>query len=158
MKDTVIDVLMYLFESYMDEENDVEPDRETAQAKLLEAGFPHTEIEKAFDWLESLSDPQDVTYAQYPGTKAMRMYTNRELEKLDRDCHGFLLFLEQTGVLSPATREMVIDRVTALETEEISLENLKWVILMVLFNMPGEEAAYSWLEDLVMEEPASYLH
>jgi len=29
---------------------------------------------------------------------------------------------------------------------------------MVLFNQPGQEAAYAWLEDLVFEEMETYLH
>ena len=62
------------------------------------------------------------------------------------------MFLEQTGVLDHNTREMVIDRVMALESEEIDLEQLKWVVLMVLFNQPGREAAYAWMEDLVFDE------
>lgn len=158
MKDTVIDVLMYLFERYIDEDIDIEPDREESQAGLLEAGFAHTEIEKAFDWLEGLSQFQDRQPSEYGASTGMRVYADREADKLDSECRGFLLFLEQAGVLTHVSRELVIDRVMALETDEINLEQLKWVILMVLFNMPGEEAAYNWLEDLVMEDAPTYLH
>ncbi len=48
---------------------------------------------------------------------------------------GVLLFLEQIQVLNLETREMVIERVLALDTAEFELEDLKWVILMVLFNI-----------------------
>ena len=51
-----------------------------------------------------------------------------------------------------------MDRVMALETHEISLEEMKWVILMVLFNQPGQEDAYAWMEDLVYEGYGIYLH
>jgi Smg protein len=68
------------------------------------------------------------------------------------------MFLEQTGVLTPASRELVIDRVMALDDEHLDLEQLKWIILMVLFNLPGEEAAYTWLEGMVMEDSSRYLH
>jgi Smg protein len=69
-----------------------------------------------------------------------------------------LLFLEQMGVLTPASRERVIDRAMALENEDFDIDQLKWVILMVLFNQPGEEAAYAWVEDFVFENPTSSLH
>ena len=46
----------------------------------------------------------------------------------------------------------------ALNEEEIDLEQLKWVVLMVLFNQPDRELAYSDLEDLVFEETPPYLH
>lgn len=64
---------------------------------------------------------------------------------------GFLLFLEQIQVLNLETREMVIERVLALDTAEFELEDLKWVILMVLFNIPGCENAYQQMEELLFE-------
>jgi Smg protein len=158
MKESVLDVLMYLFESYIDDENEVDLDRETLQAQLVEAGFQHREIEKAFDWLEGLAGWQDIPRVDLSTSGPLRLYHASETRKLDRDCRGFLMFLEQTGILTPASRELVIDRVMALDDEQIDLEQLKWIILMVLFNLPGEEAAYTWLEGMVMEESSSYLH
>jgi Smg protein len=66
--------------------------------------------------------------------------------------------LEQAGLLSCDTRELVLDRVMALETDEIDLSQLKWIILMVLFNQPGQEEAYAWMEDLMFEDVAGYIH
>ncbi|MEZ5671400.1 MAG: DUF494 family protein [Thiotrichaceae bacterium] len=62
------------------------------------------------------------------------------------------MFLEQANILDPQTRELVIDRVMALDTEEFTLEQLKWVVLMVLFNQPGQESSLAWMEDLVYDE------
>lgn len=161
MKETVFDVLMYLFESYMDEDEELILGREMLHAQLLDAGFPRGEIEKAFDWLEGLTDggaPQTAA----PAPQALRIYSDTESARLSAECRGFLLFLEQSGVLTPASRELVIDRVMALDTEatdgEIDLEQLKWVILMVLFNLPGEEAAYNWFEEMLFEDRPYYLH
>ncbi len=55
MKENVFDVLMYLFENYMDEGAEFHPDQETLTTELTEAGFPRGEIHKAFHWLEGLS-------------------------------------------------------------------------------------------------------
>jgi Smg protein len=68
-----------------------------------------------------------------------------------------LFRLEQHGVLEPYSREVVLDRVMALESDEIDLEQLKWVVLMVLFNQPGQEQAYDILEDWVLSERREYL-
>jgi len=86
------------------------------------------------------------------------MYTDDECEKLNQEARGFLLFLEQVAVLDQVSREMVIDRVMALETDDIDLDQLKWVVLMVLFNMPGQEAAFAWMEDMVFNEMPVELH
>jgi Smg protein len=160
MKENLFDVLIYLFENYMDSEVDFSPDQDTLREELAQAGFPNAEINKAFSWLESLSEQQQTL----PGDAApnagssIRVYSPQETERLDPECRGFLMFLEQVGVLDGPTREVVIDRVMALETEEIDMDQLKWVVLMVLFNQPGQEAAFAWMEDLVFNGNGGYLH
>lgn len=159
MKENVLDVLMYLFENYMNEDIEFDVDEESLRVELQEAGFRHGEIVKAFEWLEGLIDLQDAPH-EYASLNAssIRIYTSQEVEKLDVDCRSFLLFLEQSGVLDHGTRETVIDRVMALEADEIDLEQLKWVVLMVMFNQPGQEAAYAWMEDMVFDEVPGTLH
>ncbi|WP_455234930.1 DUF494 family protein [Thiogranum longum] len=159
MKENMFDVLMYLFEHYyMDEEIEPSPDRESLHSELLEAGFPSSEINQAFEWLEDLSVQKHII--QTPQTEnAIRIFSERECERLDAERRGFLLFLEQMGILPPEARERVIDRVMALETDDFDITQLKWVILMVLFNQPGAEAAYAWMEDLVFDSfPGGYIH
>ncbi|HEX2238355.1 MAG: DUF494 domain-containing protein [Pseudomonadota bacterium] len=157
MKESVLDVLMYLFESYIDD-SEIDLDREALQSKLVDAGFDHREIEKAFDWLEALASWRDMPRGDLPAPRATRLYHAAETRKLDRECRGFLIFLEQTGILTPTSRELVIDRVMALDDDHLNLEQLKWIILMVLFNLPGEEDAYTCLEGMVMADSSNYLH
>jgi len=66
--------------------------------------------------------------------------------------------LENVGILSPEQRELVIDRLMALEGDDIDLEKLKWVVLMVLFSQPGQETAFARMEDLVFEERPAVVH
>jgi len=158
MKENILDVLMYLFENYMNDEIEFDSDEESLRSELQAAGFHQSEISKAFDWLEGLADMQDKPYALPLNMASIRVYTESEVEKLDIYSRGFLQFLEQTGVLDHTTREMVIDRVMALDSEEFDLDQLKWVVLMVLFNQPGQEAAFAWMEDLVFDEAVGQLH
>jgi len=160
MKENVLDVLMYLFESYMDEEAEISSDQESLKTELLEAGFPQAEINKALAWLEGLAGLQDgQAERQDNGVRpSFRVFTEQETAKLGMDGRGFLLFLEQVGVLDAVSRELVIDRVMALETDEINLEELKWVVLMVLFNQPGQENALARMKVLVMDEVTQELH
>jgi len=164
MKESILDVLLYLFEHYFTEESAPPPgDRmllgkeQLANGPLLDeltqAGFSPAEIHKAFDWLDALAE-------QRPGTAAARadgptrVYFGPELDKLDVECRGFLLFLEQHGVLDADRRELVLDRAMALDQDELDLDDLKWVVLMVLFNQPGAEAAYAWMEtQMFLDEP-----
>jgi Smg protein len=87
-----------------------------------------------------------------------RVYLPQECEKLDIECRGFLQFLESIEILNATSRELIIDRAMALETDDFGLPQLKWVILMVLFNQPGYEMNFTWVEDLVYEELDRQLH
>jgi Smg protein len=155
MKENVFDVLIYLFENYMDEEVDPAADADAIRTDLLEAGFPNKEISKAFDWLESLAEQKPIQSISLP---AFRVFSEQECVKLDTECRGLLMYLEQSGILTPASRELVIDRAMALQDEAIALENLKWIVLMVLFSQPDEEIAFARMENLVYESLPSYMH
>ena len=48
--------------------------------------------------------------------------------------------------------------IMALEVESFSLDDLKWLILMVLFNLPGKEKAYQQMEELLYEIEEGYIH
>lgn len=154
MKENVFDVLIYLFENYIENEANWVADPDIIRSELLDAGFPNEEISKAFQWLESLTEQPSVAHV----SPSFRIYCEAELRKLDVECRGFLLFLEQGGILNSTSRELVIDRVMALEEDNITLEDLKWVVLLVLFSQPDEEAAYSRMEDLVYDAAPQRLH
>lgn len=157
----MFDVLMYLFETYIHNEPEMHVDQDTLTDDLTEAGFDREDIFNALNWLEKLADLQEGENAPYfmvADPLAMRIYTEEESVRLDAGCRGFLLFLEQIQVLNLETREMVIDRVMALDNTEFDLEDLKWVVLMVLFNIPGYESAYQQMEELLFEVNEGYLH
>ncbi|GAA5218761.1 DUF494 family protein [Corallincola platygyrae] len=157
----MFDILMYLFENYIHSDVEVMVDHEELTSELTRAGFRHDEISKALSWLEGLADLQDSDRHPYlisSDAISTRVFTAEESKRLDAECRGFLMFLESIQVLDMETREMVIDRVMELDIECIDLEDLKWVVLMVLFNVPGREGAYSQMEDLVFEVNEGFLH
>ncbi len=159
MKEDVLDVLMYLFENYMDDDNAMEADSEIIKTQLREAGFLSTEINKAFTWLEDLATLQEGSdVSSTHAGRSIRVFSPTEEKRLDVECRGFLMYLEQMGVLNSANRELVIDRIMALESPDIDLDQIKWVVLMVLFNRPGLEEAFTWMENMVMEEVRHPLH
>ncbi len=158
MKESVLDVLIYLFDNYVEEELEIVPDQNDLKTQLVQAGFADKQVDKAIDWLEGLAMQKDKLDANILRSMSIRLFNDIESEKLDIECKGFLLFLEQSGVLDSEDRELVIDRVMALETDVIELQQLKWVVLMVLFNRPGKEAAFAWMEDVVMDEFSAVVH
>jgi Smg protein len=157
MKETVLDVLMYLFESFVDSEDEPEPNRNELRDELVRAGFGNREIDRALEWLDGLNFAEVVPQisTRSPG---IRIYDSAEIERFDAQARGYLLHLEQVGILPPAQRELVIDRLLALESDEVDIEQIKWVVMMVLFSQPGNEQAYAQMEDLVFAEEPGWMH
>ncbi|MEY3220137.1 MAG: hypothetical protein RIT27_1494 [Pseudomonadota bacterium] len=158
MKENVLEVLLYLFEHYSDEDFQLDENQSALKDELTEVGFGNTEINKAFAWLESLLNQLEESSHDLPNKNiSIRHFTSEEMQKLDTDCRGFLLSVEQAGILDAPSRELVIDRVMALEGD-ILLEEVKWITLMVLFNQPGREEAFYRMENLMDGEMFKFLH
>ena len=157
MKETILDVLLYLFEHYFYDDPDAVRDRDSLQNGLLQAGFSPTEINKAFDWLDELAR-QRPAVGVARSDAPVRVYVDCEQDRLDLECRGFLMFLEHSGVIDADQRELVVDRVMALDQDEVDVDDLKWVVLMVLFNQPGSEAAYAWMESQMFEDEPEPVH
>jgi Smg protein len=88
----------------------------------------------------------------------VRVFSDSELARLSTECRGFLLTLERLGVLSPQQRELVIERMLALDADEPDTEQLKWVVLMVLSSQPGQELAFERLDGLVSDNRTGAPH
>jgi len=157
LKENVLDLLIYLFENYMSADEGPRPDRITVKIELERAGFAESDIEQALTWVEGLSQGPLGKVAEETA-RAIRVFSGQELLRLDTDVRGYLLYLENVRILSGAQRELVIDRLMALEAEEIDIDQVKWVVLMVLFSQPGQQSAYAQMEDLVFEERSEALH
>jgi Smg protein len=171
MNGTVLDILIYVFDRYMLDEAPEVPEREALARDLESAGFGEANVERALDWLADLAgernrpallsaDGTDGAESDEESTvmPSLRIYTPQELSRLTVDCRGLLLSLEQVGILSAQQREIVIDRLLALDAEDFDLEQVKWVVLMVLSSQPGQEQACARMEDLVFDEPESAAH
>lgn len=155
MKETVLDVLMYLFENYQHGEFADSGNQDNLRDELTAAGFPVDEVNHAFTWLDGLSNQRQQPLVFGP-RGSLRVFAREEQDKLSVECRGFLLYLEQLGIFDSTTREVVIDRLMALD-EEIDLDRVKWVSLLVLVNNPEAEEAFEHLEDLVYYQ-GDYLH
>ena len=157
MTENVLDVLMYLFETYADAEMAPEPDRGALRDELEGAGFGDREIDKALEWLDGLAE-RGAGATVAPKDRTIRLFNDEERVRLDAACRGYIMYLENIGILPPAQRELVIDRVMALGDDEVDVDQIKWVVLMVLFSQPGQESAYARMEDLVYENRMAAAH
>lgn len=159
MKDDVLDVLMYLFDHYEDDDLQMSVEHDVLRGRLMDAGFPAQEIDKAFAWVDKLAGSEgQQEFIQQPSPSAMRSYTSAEQEKMNTRCRSFLLFLEQAEVINALQRENIIDGVMALESERINLEQLKWIIMMILENQADDDDEMTWKQDLMLGETEGMVH
>ncbi len=166
----MFEVLAFVFENYWSGE--ACPALPALQRKLNAVGFDDDEIQEALCWLEDLkSATRDLpaTHAALadapgnrcnqanladaevavttPGPHAMRVFTQAELACLGRDGWGLVTFLVSVGALPWHRLELVMDRVMATPAAELSVDDLKLIVLMVFWSL-GEEPDALVLDEL----------
>ena len=155
MNEDIFDVLIYLFENYMDSEIDIIPDTDILQTELKAAGFNSGIILKAFEWLDTLALQEEPVFKS---ENNFRIFCPEECHKLDMECRNFILFLQGMNILNSVTRELVIDRAMAVDNKHISIEELKWISLIVLLSQADEELAIAHMENFIYQESPDFLN
>ena len=138
----MIDILVYLFENYYDFSSHPKPD--ALARKLSAVGFDDGEISTALVWLAGLKSARVAEFSS--DRRSTRVYSEEELQKLGGECLGFVFFLESAGVITPALRELVVERGMMLEDAPVPLAKFKIIVLMVLWSREQD------LEPLIVEE------
>ncbi len=154
----MFEILMFLFENYMDGGVKLRSDNETVVLELEKIGFDRFEIDRALDWLDGLNQVQLSVQSGQPNMLSIRHFLPEETERLGIEGQGLLLHLEQIKILDPVTREIVIDRLMALDPREVDLGRIRWVVLMALFNQPDKKSALSLLQDMILADAFDVLH
>ncbi|WP_415231953.1 DUF494 domain-containing protein [Psychromonas sp.] len=157
----MFEIIMYLFESYMQIDQSIEIDAQEITDELLEEGFQTSDISKALAWLDNLTSLHEQNLqskTQLAKATSHRIYSAAEQHRISCDCQGFISYLDQADILNTHTREVVIDCVMSLDVDELTLPDLKWLILMVLFNDPNSEDAFLQLESMLLDFEDGLIH
>jgi len=182
LNDNVIDVLIYLFENYLEEATELAPgddspspvlttsneslvkassaetdrkllDEDELSEELVQSGFDAGTVRLAIKWLEGLQTLTEDGISSFAGGSrgALRLYTDDEAERVDVASQGLLMSLERSGVIDPSIRELVIDRVMALESTDIDIDHVRWITMMILCNQTEHVHNLPLAEELVMD-------
>ena len=152
----MFDILVYLFENYP--QPDLTHNSELVARKLSAAGFDDSDISEAMAWLAGVVHAPHRACAPLPASlRALRAFAPRECAKLDAECLGFLIYLENAEVLDAALRELVIDRALAASANRLSLDQLKLIVLMVLWNQQTPTSRLM-AEDLLSSDAQRVAH
>lgn len=140
----MFDILMFLFESYFNAGS--YPNHDKLSLKLSAAGFENEEIHRALDWLSGLKQLSRDDYPATINNSGSRCYSDIEIARVGLEARRFLLFWEQSRMITPVEREMILDRAVALGRNNLTLDKVKLIALMVLWNQ-GDD-----LDPLIIEE------
>lgn len=156
----MFEIIVYLFERYMHTDNATGTDPQSISDELEEAGFTEKEIFRAFKWLDGWAMHRESSqHLDEALSNSVRLYSPEEQRKLSPETLGFIMSLEQNGIITPGMRELIIDRAMAIELPLITLDEIKWVSLIVLFCQSEEVLELSWLENLILvDEDNEPLH
>jgi len=151
----MFDILMFLFESYFYAGN--YPDSDKLSLKLSAAGFEDEDIHRALDWLSGLKQLNEADYPEAINHSGPRCYAELETKRISSESLRFLSFWENNKMISPVEREMILDRAIVLGRENLSLDKIKLIALLVLWNQ-HEELDPMLVEDLLTPADSSHLH
>jgi Smg protein len=138
----MIDILVYLFENYHDFSSHPKPD--ALARKLNAVGFESGEVSVALGWLAGLKNASIPEF--FCNSHSLRIYSAGEQNKLGVECLSFISFLETAEIITPALRELIIERGMILDDAPVPLSKFKIIVLMVLWSRE------QGLEPLIVEE------
>lgn len=157
----MFEVLVYMFENYIDTQ--FRPDDSTLSRELSAAGFDEEDINGAFDWFNQLESSTEKPELFQQATHAnTRIFTDLELKKISGESIGFILFLVDAKILNPAQRELVLELAMSLPQAEISIEEMRWIVLMTTWGAsktgPDKTKEYLFIEDVLLNKQKPTLH
>jgi Smg protein len=151
----MFDIFIYLFESYFDAGSCPDPNKLTV--KLSAAGFEDDEISQAVTWLSGLRQLSLVDYPVAINHSAPRSFATLERQRICIDGLRFISFWEHNKFITPVEREMIFDRALALGRNNLSLDKIKLITLMVLWNQ-HDNLDPMIIEDLLTPANSAQLH
>ncbi len=151
----MFEILMYLFESYIDAESYPAPDK--LSRKLSAAGFEGEDIDEALTWLSALRMQNADDHPEIPNHSGMRFFAEIEVARLSAEARQFLLFAEQQEMITAVEREIIIDRALALQQKDLGLDKLKLIMLIVLWDR-HQNLSPLLIEELLVPMQSTQLH
>ena len=153
MTNNILDVLTFMFDILFEsaeQDSAQEVDDDLLKSHLSDAGFDADRIEKALNWLDNIAALRDGSVTAFDTThNSMRIYNELEKNKLDSKARGFIMFMENMGQLSASQRETVIDQVMSLGDSKLTIDDLKWVVMMVIGNSSEAPVPAQWMESVM---------
>lgn len=138
----------------------------TSDQKMLsdleKLGFSLDKLHNTIAQIQELAETDPEPYASMPeyplqphlGTRVLDTF---EAKRLTKRAQNLIFKLEQIGILTPQTRELVIDQAIHLEVHPVFPSHVKWVVLAILAKQP-DKIRTAYMERLLLNEKREQIH
>lgn len=155
----MLDVIIFLFENFLKEAPETlhsEPS-EYFMELLKQEDFEKEEVLRALLWLKdfgNMLEPEKTMplFLQQPSETHFRVFSPVEIMRLGETGTGYLCFLEKKGLITPLGREIILERLLALEYKHINKDMIKWVTFIVQFFHFKDFNLLEYLEHTIVHE------
>ncbi len=136
MQQKIIEIIELLITEISEIQEPFLPDLDKISKKLLEKGYTERDIQEAVEWIVDFMDTDNVPVS--PGNIAakekrnLRLLSNFEQRVFSNEAYGFLIQMQNLGLLSPMQLDQIIDRFLMIGMESVGLEDVKAVTVQML--------------------------
>ncbi len=143
MLSRLIEMVSFILAKTMELEEDDSGLLRTELTEQLEGrGFNGHEIDIAFEVANRIrARVEDGPFVSFP-IKTNQVYQFLENMKLTPPSRGFLMKMVLSGILTPQQREDVVERAFLLDSTEVDVEDIQYLVNQVLGgdSWPGEDS------------------
>lgn len=151
MTENFLQILLYLFQYHVTKGVLEQTDRESLVEELDHVGFNPLEARHAIEWLDGFQQTESaVEVVGRPKKTSLRAFTNSEIFKLDLRVRGFILFLQQNGLLDDVKREIIIERAMSLSAHQVKLYDLYYIVNVVLMGDKADDKISKQKQQLLL--------
>jgi uncharacterized protein Smg (DUF494 family) len=110
--------------------------RDDMVESLMRQGHNPTEIHAALNIVEKIQQRLDSPQVGLPRPCNEKFFVDLEEFHLSPEVRGYLGQLVGMGVLDPVQREEIVERTLLMETEEVTLEEVEYMVEEILADKP----------------------
>lgn len=133
MRSRIMNIISFIIKEVLGGNGFFETETEIVES-LMDQGYSLEEINSAFDWLFSLVTKGTVKKRIKP-TTSKRVLHYLEWLRLNSSAYGLLIRMQESGLITPAQQEEIIEQALAAN-EEVGPEEIKRIAGQVVFNNP----------------------
>ncbi len=141
MHNRIMDIISFIIKEVLEGKDLLETETEIVES-LMDQGYSLEEINSAFDWLFSLVT-KGMAQERLKPTTSKRILHHLEKLKLNSQAYGLLIKMQESGLITPAQQEEIIEQALT-SGEEVGPEEIKRIAGQVVFGNPF----HGWDKDL----------